>query len=167
MAFEPEQQLENDAQKDKYLTFSCGQEQFSIDISFVTEIVGIQQITDIPDIPEYVKGIINLRGRIIPVIDVRILFGKHQRDYDDRTCIIVIIIGSTSIGLIVDRVHEVMTIPQEQIVPNPYDNIGQGNKFVRSIGKAGSDVKLILDCEKMLDIEKIKSLDIHQDQQGD
>lgn len=140
---------EEDTQKDRFLTFALGSDSYGIEICHVTEIIGIQPITEVPELPEYIRGIINLRGKIIPVMDVRLRFGKPFKDYDDRTCIIVIEIGDISIGLIVDSVSEVLSIPDTEIVPPPEMN-KTGNKYIKGIGKAGSDVKLLLDCEKLL-----------------
>ena len=79
-------EIEEDTQKDRYLVFSFGNENYGIDIKYVIEIIGIQAITEVPELPEYVKGIINLRGKIIPIMDVRLRFKKEPREYDDRTC---------------------------------------------------------------------------------
>jgi purine-binding chemotaxis protein CheW len=141
-----------DTQKDKYLTFSIGDESYGIEIMYVTEIIGIQPITTIPEMPEYIRGVINLRGKIIPVMDARLRFRKPMMDYTDRTCVIVIDMKDISIGLIVDCVSEVLSIPASDIVPPP--ELGAGaNKFIKGIGKVGQSVKLIIDCEKLLDEE--------------
>jgi len=152
-----ELEMEEDTQKGRYLTFSLGQEIYGIEISYVTEIIGIQAITKIPELPEYVKGIINLRGKIIPVIDVRLRFRKEPRDYNDRTCIIVIEIKNISVGLIVDSVAEVLRIPDSEIVDPPQLNKGC-NRYIKSIGKVGNEVKLILDCEKLMSEEELDDL---------
>ncbi|HHV29494.1 MAG TPA: purine-binding chemotaxis protein CheW [Clostridium sp.] len=140
---------QEETQKDKYLTFILGKEYYGIEIKYVTEIIGIQSITEVPDLPGYIRGIINLRGKIIPVMDVRLRFGKEFKEYDDRTCIIVIDSENILVGLIVDSVWEVMSIPNEEIVTPPDFNESE-NKFIKGIGKTGSEVKLILDCEKLL-----------------
>ncbi|MDD3174120.1 MAG: chemotaxis protein CheW [Herbinix sp.] len=142
--------MEEDTQKDRYLTFVLGNECYGIEIKYVTEIIGIQAITEIPELPEYVRGIINLRGKIIPVIDVRIRFKKEVKDYNDRTCVIVVDIKDLSIGLIVDSVAEVLTIPEQDIVDPPQMNKGINNKYINKIGKVGNSVNLLLDCEKLL-----------------
>jgi len=142
-------ELEEDALKDTYLTFSIGQETYAIEVRYVIEIVGIQKITEIPELPEYIKGVINLRGKIIPVMDVRLRFRKEPQDYNDRTCVIVIDIKDRQIGLIVDTVAEVTTIPEQDIVDPPRIN-GIINRSIKKIGKVGNDVKLLLDCEKLL-----------------
>lgn len=151
-------EIEEDTQKDKYLTFKIENESFGIDILYVTEIIGIQKITEVPELPDYIKGIINLRGKIIPVMDIRIRFGKAVREYDERTCIIVVDIGEVSIGLIVDRVSEVVDIPEENISPPPKIGKGIQNRYVKSIGKIGEEVRLILDCDKLLTEDEIKGL---------
>ncbi|GAE90681.1 chemotaxis protein CheW [Acetivibrio straminisolvens] len=140
---------QEETQRDKYLTFLVEKEYYGIEIKYVTEIIGIQSVTEVPDLPEYIRGIINLRGKIIPVMDVRLRFGKEFREYDDRTCIIVIDAENILIGLIVDSVCEVMSIPNEEIVAPPDFNQSE-NKFIKGIGKTGSEVKLILDCERLL-----------------
>jgi purine-binding chemotaxis protein CheW len=142
--------FEEDTQKDRYLTFVLGEECYGIEIRYVTEIIGMQAITVIPEIPDYVKGIINLRGKIIPVIDVRTRFKKEVKSYNDRTCVIVVDINDLSIGLIVDGVAEVLTIPEQEIVDPPQINKGANNRYIKKIGKVGSEVKLLLDCDKLL-----------------
>lgn len=141
---------EEDTQRDKYLTFQLGKEVFGIEIKYVTEIIGIQQITYVPQVPDFVKGIINLRGKVIPVIDVRLKFKKEAVKYDDRTCIIVIDIKDISIGLIVDCVSEVIDIKESDIVPPPSYKTGFQNKYIKGVGKVGNDVKLLIDCETII-----------------
>ncbi|MBV7271579.1 chemotaxis protein CheW [Clostridium thailandense] len=148
---------EEDTQKDKFLTFSLGNEFYGIEIMYVTEIIGIQSITEVPELPDYIKGIINLRGKIIPLMDVRLRFKKEPREYNDRTCIVVIDIRDMFIGLIVDSVSEVMSIPEQDIVPPPGLS-KSSNRYIKGIGKVGNEVKLILDCNKMLNEEEIESL---------
>ncbi|HEX3026682.1 MAG TPA: chemotaxis protein CheW [Clostridia bacterium] len=146
--------LEEDTQHGKYLTFLLGEDVFGIEIKYVTEIIGIQPITPVPNVPPFVKGIINLRGKIIPVIDVRVKFGKETVEYDDRTCIIVLETGEIAVGFIVDNVAEVLNISDENIVPPPDYRTGYQNKYIKGIGKAGDEVKLLIDCEKLLDTEQ-------------
>ena len=108
-----------DTMLDKYLSFSLVEEFYGIDIKYVTEIVGVQPITIVPDLPNFIKGIINLRGQIIPVMDMRLKFKKEDVEYNDRTCIVVIDIEDDSIGLIVDEVAEVISIDSDNVVPPP------------------------------------------------
>ncbi len=147
-----------DTQKGKFLTFSVGKESYGIEIKFVTEIIGIQDITEVPELPDYVAGIINLRGKIIPVIDVRIRFKKKTKEYNDRTCIVVIDIKETSVGLIVDNVSEVINIDDSNIVPPPNIKSGFHNGYVRGIGKVENEVKLLLDCDKLLNDEEVQAI---------
>ncbi|MDP4152999.1 MAG: chemotaxis protein CheW [Bacillota bacterium] len=148
---------EEDTQKGKYLTFLIGSETFGIEIRYVTEIIGIQPITEMPELPKYVKGIINLRGKIIPVMDIRLRFKKQFKQYDGKTCVIVIDIENLSIGLIVDSVSEVLSIPDEEIVPPP-ELSGNSSKYIKGIGKADNEVKLLLDCNKLLSEEEIDNI---------
>lgn len=150
--------LEEDTQKGKFLTFTIGKENYGIEICYVTEIIGIQVITEVPELPEYIKGIINLRGKIIPVMDVRLRFRKELKEYNDRTCIVVVDIKDISIGLIVDTVAEVLTISDENIVAPPQLNKGIHNRYLKSIGKSNDEVILILDCDKLLNDDELESL---------
>lgn len=151
---------EEDTQKDKFLTFSLGTEVYGIEIKFVTEIIGMQSVTQIPDLPEYIKGIINLRGKIIPVVDVRLRFKKAYREYNDRTCIVVVDITGMALGLIVDAVEEVLTIIEQDIVlPPQLDHGSYHQRFIKGIGKVGKDVKLILDSDRLLSDSEISGLE--------
>jgi purine-binding chemotaxis protein CheW len=150
--------MEEDTQKDRYLTFVIGRESYGIEVRYVTEITGIQSITEVPELPEYINGIINLRGQIIPVMDVRVRFKKERKEYTDRTCIIIVNIDHMQIGLIVDRVSEVITIPEEDIVEPPQGNIGAGCRYIKKIGKVGNDVNLLLDCKKLLTEEGLEEI---------
>lgn len=149
---------EEDTLKGKYLIFSMGNEMYGMEIRYITEIIGIQPITEVPGMPEYIRGITNLRGKIIPVMDARIRFKKEVREYDGRTCIIVIDTNDMSIGFIVDSVSEVLTMEDEDIAPPPDINKG-GRKYIKGIGKAGGAVKLLLDCQKLLTEEEAETLD--------
>lgn len=154
--------VEEDTQKGKFLTFLLGKEVYAIEIKFVIEIIGIQPITELPESPTYVKGIINLRGKIIPVMDVRLRFKKKPVEYNDRTCIIVVEVQDISVGLIVDNVSEVLSITDEDIVPPPDMNKRTENKYIKAIGKVENEVKLILDCEKLMnenDMEAISQIE--------
>jgi purine-binding chemotaxis protein CheW len=151
-------ELNEDTQKGKFLTFIIGREEYAIEIKYVTEIIGgIQAITEVPEVPNYIRGIINLRGKIIPVMDVNIRFRKEPKPYDDRTCITVIDIDDLSVGLIVDNVAEVLSIAEENIVLPPDIKTGFHNRFIKGIGKVGDTVKLILDCTILLGEEDLAS----------
>jgi purine-binding chemotaxis protein CheW len=145
-------------QQGRFLTFSIEREMYGIDIRYVTEIVGIQPITTMPELPDYIRGIINLRGKIIPIMDVRLRFRKAFREYDGRTCIIVIDTKGLSIGLIVDSVSEVLDIPERDLVPPP--RIHQsGQKYLKAIGKTDEGITLLLDCERLFSDEDLDVLD--------
>ncbi len=158
--------LDQDTQKGKYMTFKSGDEYFALGIQYVNEIIGFQKITVIPETADYIKGLINLRGKIIPVIDVRLRFKQPPFEYNDRTCIIVIDVKSTVVGLIVETIAEVVTIDEENILPPP--SIGRGdkvqNKYVYGIGKVGDSVKLLLDPDKLLNDEELNALEQAEEQ---
>ena len=139
-----------DTQHGRYLTFSIDGEIYGLQIRFVTEIIGVQPITKVPEVPEFIKGIINLRGKIIPVIDMRLRFNKQPIEYDDRTCVIIIDTQELVAGLIVDQVADVLTIGDEDIAPPPSHKSGIRNKYISGIGKIDGQIKLLLDCEMLL-----------------
>lgn len=134
-----------------YLTFSVGTESYGLDIRTVTEIIGLQRITRVPDVPEYMRGVINLRGRVIPVVDVRARLRLAAQEYHDRTCIIVIEVHGAHVGLVVDSVSEVLTIGEQDVEPVPA-GFGHENGFVSGLGKVGQDVKLILNAATLVDV---------------
>lgn len=162
-----EEVLEEDAQKGKFMTFQTGKEYFGISISFVNEIIAMQPITAIPEVDDYVKGLINLRGKIIPVIDVRIRFKMEPKEYTDRTCIIVIDVKSTTVGLIVEKIAEVDTIMDDDIVPPPAlgHKDKERNKYVYGLARTGDTVKLLLDPEKLIKQEVLETLGEIQDRE--
>ena len=141
-----------DTQEGKYMTFKSGSEYFGLEIQYVQQIIQFQAITKIPETEDYIKGLINLRGKIIPVVDVRVRFRQGECEYNDKTCILVITVKDTTVGLIVEQIAEVAEIQKEDILPPP--TIGRNdkghNKYVYGIGKVGTSVKLLLDPEKLL-----------------
>lgn len=147
-----ENTLEHDEQKDKYMTFRSGNEYFGLKIQYVSEIIPFQTITAIPETEDYIKGLINLRGKILPVIDVRLRFNQEPFEYNDRTCIIVIIVRDTMVGLVVEEIAEVVEISAESILPPPTIMRGDRvqNKYVYGIGRVGNTVKLLIDPDKLL-----------------
>lgn len=153
---------DEDDMKGRFLTFQIDKEMYGIELRNVMEIIGIQPITGMSEMPDYIKGIINLRGKIIPVMDVRLRFKKPEKDFSDRTCIIVIRLIGISIGLIVDCVSEVLTIPDEDIVEKPEISSKDSCGFVRSIGKLGDKVVLLIDCEKLLREEELGAVSSQQ-----
>ncbi|MBN7576098.1 chemotaxis protein CheW [Clostridium beijerinckii] len=151
---------QEDTQKDKYLIFSIGQECYGIDIKYVIEIIGVEPITEVPELPKYIKGVINLRGKIIPVMDVRIKLKKEEKEYDDRTCIIVVEIENIDIGLIIDKVIEVANIDESNISPPPKVNLERynSNSYIKGIGKIQNEVRLLIDCNRLLEDDEIEEL---------
>jgi len=152
---------DEDSMTDKYMTFKIADEYFGIAIQNILEIVELQKITEVPDMPVFVKGVINLRGKIIPVIDLRIRFHIEEKEYNDRTCIIITEINGTAVGFIVDEVDEVADIPEKNISEPPDFKSADGKeKYIKGLGKVGEEVKIILNIEKLLysgDLEKIQN----------
>lgn len=139
-----------DTAKDLYLTFEVNSEDYAIDVINIKEIITMCAITKVPDMPDFLKGIINLRGDIVPVINMRTRFRMPEKEFDDLTCIVVLDFDEYIIGLIVDQVKGVVTITEERIVLPPNAKLNYSNQFIRNIGKADDGVKLILDVEKVL-----------------
>ena len=146
---------EHEDQKDKYMTFRSGKEHYALKIQYVSAIIPFQAITAIPETEDYIKGLINLRGKILPVIDVRLRFNQAPFEYNDRTCIIVIIVKGTMVGLVVEEIAEVVEISSENILPPPTIMRGDRvqNKYVYGIGRVGDTVKLLIDPDKLLNDE--------------
>ncbi len=149
---------EEDTMEGKFLIFRIGKEDYGLTIRDVTEIIGVQKITDLPDTPTFVKGVINLRGKVIPIIDVRLRFCIDERDHDDRTCIIVVNIHGTAVGLIVDSVAEVLDIPSGAVEAPPKLNRGSGSRYISGLGKVNEAVKILLDTQKLLFEEELETL---------
>lgn len=143
---------EAEEHKSKYMTFKSGNEYFGLKIQYVNEIIQFQAITAVPETEDYIKGLINLRGKILPVIDVRLRFGQEPFAYNDRTCIIVIQYQDMMVGLIVEKIADVVEIRDSDILPPPtISRSDQGNrKYIYGIGKIGDTVKLLLDPDKLL-----------------
>lgn len=146
---------ETRAKEGKYLTFALAKEEYGIEILKVREIIGYMSITAVPRMPVFVKGVINLRGQVIPVIDLRCRFDMETKEITDQTCIIVVDIchegRSFNAGLIVDRVQEVLDIGQENIDDAPQFGTDVNTDFILGIGKAGSSIKILLDIDRVLE----------------
>ncbi len=141
---------EEDSMKGRYLAFRLADEDYGIEIQYVTEIIGIQKISSVPETPDYIKGIINLRGQVIPVMDVRTRFRMPFLEYSERTCVIVININENAVGIVVDAVKEVTTLPDEAISEAPKVAMRESARFVKGLGKSGDSVKILLDVEKLV-----------------
>lgn len=142
----------------KYLTFFTEQQLFGIPISEVVQIVGMQEITQIPEYPAYAKGIINLRGLIIPVIDIRLRLGKSEAEYTDRTCVIVIKIRESHYGFIVDEVDEVTDIDAELISPPPQLSSEVTSQYLTGVARIQEKIVLIMDATKILGAAELEAL---------
>ena len=149
---------DQDSLRNMYLTFRLGEEDYGIETRHVTEIVGMQKITEVPDMPDFIRGVINLRGKVIPVMDVRLRFHMQARDYDQRTCVVVVHIDQTQIGLIVDTVNEVRTILPEQISPPPNVAGTTHHRYINGMGRIGEAVNILLDASKLLQDEERDAL---------
>lgn len=146
-----------DINEDKYLTFWSNDQLFGISIGQVQQIIGVQEITPVPEYPPYAKGIINLRGSIIPVIDVRLRFHRQETQYNERTCIIITDIEEILVGFIVDGVDEVASISREDISPPPkLTHNDKSSAYLSGVGKQGSRVILLLDTQKVITPEEMQ-----------
>ena len=149
---------DEDDMKGRFLTFQIDEEMFGLELYNVVEIVGVQPITVLPEMPDYIKGIMNLRGKIIPLMDVRFRFKKPGKEYTDKTCVIVISFDGITIGLIVDYVSEVLTIPDGDIVEKPEIRSNDSCGYIKNIGKVNNKVILLIDCEKLLSEEQLDAV---------
>lgn len=158
-----------DNQSDKYLMFKLGEEEYGIDITRITAIEELPQITSIPDMPKFVKGVINLRGKVIPAVDLRLRFGIEEREYDDRTCIVIVSVNESTIGLIVDIVSEVHEIGKKDIGPPPsFKNLSGKEQYIAGLAKKEEEVLIILDIEKIISNEDKEILNqVNKDKRGD
>jgi purine-binding chemotaxis protein CheW len=141
----------------KYLTFSLAGEDYGVGILKIREIIGLMDITSVPQVPAYVKGVINLRGKVIPVVDLRAKFGMEVGSYTEQTCIVVVDVGQL-VGVLVDTVQEVLDIQEQQIDPPPPMGAGVDTSFVLGMGKVKEDVKILLDIDKVLATDELPSL---------
>ncbi|MDR2650523.1 MAG: chemotaxis protein CheW [Clostridiales bacterium] len=138
---------------DRFMTFYIDSEEYGLEISVVKEIIEMVPITRIPESPEFVEGIINLRGDIIGVLDVRKRFSKSPKPYDEQTCIIVVEYGEFVLGLIVDSVNEVLIIKEDHISAPPNAKLNHYNQYIRNIGRVEHGIVLLLDLERVLQQE--------------
>lgn len=136
----------------KVMTFNIGEQVYGIEIQYVTEIIGVQRITKVPHVPNYIKGIINVRSKVVPIIDIRTRFGKPEILYTSRTCIITLTFNDISVGIIVDSVADVEDIHTGDISATPQNKNVNENDFIQYMIRGENDsTKLILDVAKLLD----------------
>jgi len=147
----------------KYLTFSMAEEECGIGILKIKEIIGMMPITSIPRTPEFVKGVINLRGKVIPVIDLRVKFEMVSIDYTERTCIIVVEVqsqaGTVMIGIVVDSVSEVLNIKGDDIEDTPTFGAKLNTGFILGMAKMEGGVKILLDIDRVLSDQEVAALE--------
>jgi len=147
----------------KYLTFTLADEEYGIGILKVKEIIGMMAITTVPQTPDFVKGVINLRGKVIPVIDLRLRFGMEAIDYTERTCIIVVEIegaaGTVQIGIVVDAVSEVLNVNGEDIEDTPTFGTKLNTNYILGMAKMKGGVKILLDIDRVLSAEEKYTLE--------
>jgi purine-binding chemotaxis protein CheW len=148
----------------KYLTFELDSEEYGLEILKVKEIIGIMNITPVPQTPSYVKGVINLRGKVIPVIDLRLKFKMEPLEYNERTCIIVVNIagksgGEIMVGIVVDSVSEVLNINADEIEDTPTFGTKLDTEYILGMAKIKGGVKIMLDIDRVLTAEEIAVLD--------
>lgn len=148
------------AQQGKYLTFVIADEEYGVEILKVREIIGYMKVTEVPQTPDYVKGIINLRGQVIPVVALRTKFGLDEIETTEETCIIVVEITqgdkTFSTGIVVDKVREVLDIAEDDIEETPHFDTSVNTDFILGIGKVGESVKILLDIGKVIGDEVSK-----------
>ncbi len=147
----------------KYLTFSLTDEEYGIGILKIKEIIGMMPITTVPQTPEFVKGVINLRGKVIPVIDLRLRFGMDAIDYTERTCIIVVEIdgsaGTVQIGIVVDAVSEVLNVNAEDVEETPTFGAKLNTDYILGMAKMEGGVKILLDIDRVLSGDEVALLE--------
>ena len=148
-----------DARAGKYLTFQLGREEFGIRVLKVREIMGMQDITAVPQTPTHVRGVINLRGKVVPVIDLRIKFGLPAAEYTQRTCIIVTQVqmesGALLVGIIVDAVSEVVNLTSAEIEDTPDFGEDIGSRYLLGMAKTKGKVKILLDIDRVLSLQEL------------
>ena len=138
----------------KYLTFALAREEYGLPVLKVREIMKVMEITSVPQAPHHVRGVINLRGKVIPVVDLRLKFGFPSQEFDERTCIIVVEVSLQNsrvmMGVVVDAVSEVLTISGEEIEPTPQFGDRVNTEFMKGVAKVKGKVKFLLDLDRIL-----------------
>ena len=144
-----------EAMKDMYLIFKVDEQNYGIEIKYVIEIIGLVPITNVPNQEEYIKGIRNLRGKIIPVIDARMRLLKPQKEYNERTCVIVTSINQFLVGIIVDHVSEVVVIEKEKISPLPQTYEKVEERFFKGVANLNDKLVLLINCETFVKPDRL------------
>jgi len=146
----------------QYLTFKLGEERYGLEILKVQEIIGLTHFTPLPNMPEHVRGVINLRGTVVPVVDLRSRLVMEERDYDKFTAVIVVNVASKTMGIVVDTVADVMGIPEDAIQDTPSFAASQkiASDYIAQIGKVGHTMVVLLDIDRVLDLPDLTALDV-------
>ena len=151
------------AREGKYLTFKLAGEEYGISILKIKEIIGMMPITPVPQTPEFVKGVINLRGMVIPVVDLRLRFGMESHNYTERTCIIVVELagqtGTILMGIAVDTVLQVLNVKSEEIEESPSFGTGLDTNYILGMVKMEGSVKILLDLDHVLMVPEIGAIE--------
>ena len=151
------------AREGKYLTFLLDKEEYGIGILKIKEIIGMMAITTVPRTPDFVKGVINLRGKVIPVVDLRLRFGMPEETYNEKTCIIVVEIDTgekiVQLGAVVDSVSEVLTIEKEDIEDAPAFGAALNTEYILGMAKKEGGVKILLDIDKVLGRDELNQME--------
>ena len=148
----------------KYLTFSLADEDYGISIKKIREIIGMMPVTKVPRVSAFVKGVINLRGKVIPVIDLRLRLGMEEIEHTDRTCIVIVeVVGcqaTVQMGIVVDSVSEVLNIQEDDIQPPPDLSAGGRTRYILGMAKMEGAVKILIDIDKVLGEAEVKELEL-------
>ncbi len=150
---DPQRRIADPTQRSdpKYLTFVLGEVCYALPVAQVTEIVGMQRITPVPNMPDYFLGVMNLRGQVIPLMDVRVRFGMPKREFDNRTCVVVVQLGDSAAGLIVDIVTDILEFPSASISPAPDIEAGDNDaNYIAAMARVSDEVKMIVNLEALL-----------------
>ena len=160
-----EQTKEQDSKKEviknvegKYLTFFLSNEEYGLEILKVREIISVMEITSVPQTPDFIKGVINLRGKVIPVVDLRLKFGMPETEYTKETCTIVVDVQGLQMGIVVDTVSEVLDIAESDIEPPPAFGSTIKTDFILGMGKVKEEIKILLSIDKILSAEEFATI---------
>ena len=161
-----EQTMELDAKKEvmkdvegKYLTFVLSDEEYGLEILKVREIISVMEITPVPQTPDFIKGVINLRGKVIPVFDLRLKFGMPEKSYTKETCTIVVDVRGLLMGIVVDTVSEVLDIAESDIEPPPAFGSTIKTDFILGMGKIKGEIKILLSIDRVLSSEEFSTIE--------
>lgn len=143
----------------EFLIFTLGDEEYGVDILKVQEIRGYDQVTRIANTPSFIKGVTNLRGVIVPIVDLRIKFAQQEVDYDDNTVVIVLNLGQRVVGIVVDGVSDVLSLTADQIRPAPEFAVTLSTEYLTGLGSLGERMLILVDIEKLLNSEEMALVD--------